>query len=137
MRISTVSKINATLFRVSTVLCFEMCRVGKLSRSWCILTGQFGLRSKYCLEFSIITWWRLKIPGWLFSSCTIFEVYLMIICDFLKFNFSYFTPQVRLLFVVKRKPKTFRFKNAMERGIRIKTFSLSWNVNLHLKFSGK
>ena len=40
-----------------------------------------------------------------FRSCTIFEVYLMILCDFLKFNFSYFTPQVRLFLVVKRKPK--------------------------------
>ena len=42
----------------------------------------------------------------------------MIPCDFLKFNFSYFTPQVKLFFVVKRKPKIFGFKNAMERGIR-------------------
>ena len=66
-----------------------------------------------------------KISRSLFRSCTIFEVYLLILCDFLKFNFSYFTPQVRLFFVVKRKPKIFRFKNAMERGIRIKNFSLS------------
>ena len=61
----------------------------------------------------------------------------MIPCDFLKFNFSYFTPQVKLFFVVKRKPKIFGFKNAMERGIRIKTFLLSLNVKLHLKFIGK
>ena len=33
-------------------------------------------RSKYCLEFSI-TWGRLKISGWMFHSCTIFEAYLI------------------------------------------------------------
>ena len=39
--------------------------------------------------------------------------------DFLKFNFSHFTPHtVRLFFVEKRKPKIFGFKNVMERGIR-------------------
>ena len=38
--------------------------------------------------------------------------------DFLKFNFSQYTPQVRLFFVEKRKPKIFGFKNVMERGIR-------------------
>ena len=38
--------------------------------------------------------------------------------DFLKFNSSHFTPQVRLFFVERRKPKLFGFKNAMERGIR-------------------
>ena len=38
--------------------------------------------------------------------------------DFLKFNFSHFTPQVREFFVQKGKPKIFAFKNVMERGIR-------------------
>ena len=38
--------------------------------------------------------------------------------DFLKFNFSHFTPQVGLFFVEKGKPKLFGFKNVMERGIR-------------------
>ena len=42
---------------------------------------------------------------------------------YLKFNFSHFTPQVWLV-VVKRKPKIFGFKNAMERGIwKILTFT--------------
>ena len=42
---------------------------------------------------------------------------------YLKFNFSHFTPQVWLV-VVKRKPKIFVFKNAMERGIwKILTFT--------------
>ena len=33
--------------------------------------------------------------------------------DFLKFNFSHFTPQVGLFFVEKGKPKLFGFKNVM------------------------
>ena len=37
--------------------------------------------------------------------------------DFLKFNFSHFTPQVGLFFVEKGKPKLFGIKNVMERGI--------------------
>ena len=43
--------------------------------------------------------------------------------NFLKFNFSHFTPQVRLFFVEERKAKIFGFKNVMERGIsKILTF---------------
>ena len=42
---------------------------------------------------------------------------------YLKFNFSHFTPQVWLV-LVKRKPKIFGFKNAMERGMwKILTFT--------------
>ena len=39
------------------------------------------------------------------------------IYDFLKFEFSHFTPQVRLFLVGKRKRKISGFKNVMERGI--------------------
>ena len=45
--------------------------------------------------------------------------------DFLKFNFAHFTAQVRLFFVQKWIPKTFRFKNVW-RGIgKILTFVIS------------
>ena len=37
---------------------------------------------------------------------------------FLNISFSYFTPEVRLFFVEKRKPKLFGLKNVMEREIR-------------------
>ena len=37
---------------------------------------------------------------------------------FSKFIFSHFTPEVRLFFAEKRKPKIFGFKNVMERGVR-------------------
>ena len=59
-------------------------------------------------------------PRWvpLFRSCTIFEAYLINPYDFLKFNFSHSTLQVRLFFVAKRKPKIFAFKNVMGRGFR-------------------
>ena len=40
--------------------------------------------------------------------------------DFLKFNFSHFSAQVKLFFFFcrKRKPKIVGFENVMERGIR-------------------
>ena len=38
--------------------------------------------------------------------------------DFLTIVFSYFTPEVRLFFVEKRKAQIFGFKKVMERGIR-------------------
>ena len=57
-------------------------------------------RSKNCLEFSIARG-RLKISRWPFHSHTIFEAYLINSYDFLKFNFSRFTPQIRLFFVEK------------------------------------
>ena len=38
--------------------------------------------------------------------------------DFLKFNFSYFTTQVKLFLAQKRIPKTLGFKNVMKRGIK-------------------
>ena len=64
--------------------------------------------SKYCLEFSIAQTW-LKISGWAFHSGTIFEAYLRTPYDFLKFNFSHFTPHVRLIFVEKRN-QNFRIQ---------------------------
>ena len=39
--------------------------------------------------------------------------------DFLKFNFSHFTSQVRLFFRSKKEPKLFGFKYVIERGINI------------------
>ena len=44
-----------------------------------------------------------------------FELYSRLVP--LKFNVSHFTAQIRLLFVQKRKPKIFGFKNVMEKGI--------------------
>ena len=39
--------------------------------------------------------------------------------DFLKFNFSHFSRQVKLgIFRRKRNPKSFGFENVMERGMR-------------------
>ena len=46
------------------------------------------------------------------------KLFLQIHYDFLKFNFSHFTAQVRLFFVQKRKPKIPVFKNVTEKGIR-------------------
>ena len=40
--------------------------------------------------------------------------------DFLKFNFSHFTPKARLFIVGKRKPKKFTLKGVMERGLKKK-----------------
>ena len=75
-------------------------------------------RSKYCLEFS--SWGLLEISGWPFHSGTIFEAYFINPhYDFLKFNFSHFTPHAGLIFA--RNPKTFLFKNVMERGLRKKS----------------
>ena len=54
-------------------------------------------------------------------------------CDFQKFNFSTFTPQVRLFFVGKRKPKISGFKNVMERGINF----FAYCAKFHLKFQGR
>ena len=43
----------------------------------------------------------------------------------MKFKFSHFTPQVRLFFVEKRKPKIFGLRNGMKRGInKIFTFAI-------------
>ena len=53
-----------------------------------------------------------------------------------KFHFSHFTPQVRLLFVERRTPKIFGFKNVLKREIR-KILSFVIYVKMHLKFSGK
>ena len=76
-------------------------------------------RSKYFLEFSI-TWGQLKISRWSFHSRTIFEAYLTIKFPTILWNFifSQFTPQARLFFVRKRKPKIFGFKNVIERWIK-------------------
>ena len=56
-------------------------------------------RSKNYLEFSIA-----------FHSCTIFEAYLINSYDFLTFDFSHFTPQVRH-FRRKRRPNFLGFEN--------------------------
>ena len=45
-----------------------------------------------------------------------FELYSRLVP--LKFNVSHFTAQIRLLFVQKRKPQIFGFKNVMEKGIK-------------------
>ena len=43
--------------------------------------------------------------------------------DFLKFNFSHFTPQVIIFFVEKRQPKILGLKNVMDKGVnKILTF---------------
>ena len=44
---------------------------------------------------------------------------------YLKISFSYFTPEVRLFFVEKRKPKIFGLKNVVERDVKV-------NVNIIL-----
>ena len=66
-------------------------------------------RSKNCLEFSI-AWGRLKISRWPFHSRTIFEAYLINAYDFLKFDFSHFTPQISLFFVEKGHLKVSQSK---------------------------
>ena len=89
-------------------------------------------RSKYCPQFSI-TWGRL-ISTWSFHSCTVFEANSnKFPTIFWSLNFIHFTPQIRLFFLEKTKPKPlFGHKNVMERGIRknshlrnkmLKTFS--------------
>ena len=50
---------------------------------------------------------------------------------FLTFNFSNFTPQVRIFSVEKRKPKIFGFKSMMGEKLNFH------NVKLPLKFSRK
>ena len=58
----------------------------------------------------------MKISRRPFHSCTIFEAHLInFLYDFLKLYFPHFNPQARLVFVEKRKPKIFGFKNVMER----------------------
>ena len=51
-----------------------------------------------------------------------------ILYDFLKFNFSHFTPRVRLFFffIEKRKPKILGFKNVMEGERKILTFVIRY-----------
>ena len=49
----------------------------------------------------------MTVPG---HSNVIFEAYLIIPYDFLKFNFSHFTPQVRLFFVEKKGTLSFRIQ---------------------------
>ena len=88
-------------------------------------------RSKYCLEFSI-TLGRLKISRLLFHSGTIFEAYL-IPYDFLKFNFLHFTPQVRLFFVQKRKPKSVFYTTKFTLRILLFLFLFFRRVNCKLK----
>ena len=44
-----------------------------------------------------------------------FELYSRLVP--LKFNVSRFTAQIRLLFVQKRKPNIFGYKNVIEKGI--------------------
>ena len=54
----------------------------------------------------------------------------------LNLNCSHLSPQVKLFFVEKGKPKTFRFENTiMERGI--KKILLSLYFKMRPKFSGK
>ena len=53
-----------------------------------------------------------------------------------KFNFTYFTTQVRLFFVEKRKLEIFRYKNVMDWGIR-KILTFEYVKYLHLKCLGK
>ena len=53
-----------------------------------------------------------------------------------KFNFTYFTSQVRLFFVEKRKLEIFRYKNVMDWGIR-KILTFEYVKYLHLKCLGK
>ena len=53
-----------------------------------------------------------------------------------KFNFTYFTTQVRLFFVEKRKLEIFRYKNVMDWGIR-KILTFQYVKYLHLKCLGK
>ena len=54
--------------------------------------------------------------------------------DFLKSNFSHFTPQVRLFFFYReRKPKIFGIENAMQRGIR-KNYHFRKTLNCSLNF---
>ena len=59
-----------------------------------------------------------KISGCPFHSCTIFEAYLVIPFDFLKFNFHNSLPKLGFFSQKKRKPKIFGLKNLMEIGIR-------------------
>ena len=55
----------------------------------------------------------------------------------LNLNCSHFSPQVKLFFVEKGKPKTFGFENAiMERGIK-KKILLSLYFKMRPQFSGK
>ena len=76
-------------------------------------------RSKYCPQFSI-TWGRLIISTWSFHSCTVFEANSnKFPTIFWSLNFIHFTPQFRLFFLEKKKPKPFSgHKNVMGRGIR-------------------
>ena len=53
----------------------------------------------------------------------------------MKLDFSHFTPQVRLFFVEKRKPRIFGFKNVVKRAIR-KIFTSAIR-QMHLNFLGK
>ena len=66
-------------------------------------------RSKNCLELST-AWGRLKISRWPFHSRTIFEAYLINVYDYLKFDFSHFTPQIRLFFAEKGNLKVSQSK---------------------------
>ena len=71
----------------------------------------------------------IRIFYYLFKTAKNFWMTVSFICNFQSlsnkfltifwsFNFSHFTPQARLLFERKRKPKIFGFKNVMERGIK-------------------
>ena len=80
-------------------------------------------RSFYYLRTSENFWMTVPRP---FHSSTIFKRENPY--DFLKFiKFLHFTPQVKLFFVERRKPKISGFKNAMKRGIRkCLTFVPQW-----------
>ena len=96
-------------------------------------------KSKYCLEFSI-TWGRIKISRdhvpFMSNFGTLSNKFPY---DFLKFDFSHFTPQDRHFFSWKKETLKLSeskvIKNVIERGIRkILTFITSYWF--HLKFSG-
>ena len=55
---------------------------------------------------------------------------------FLKFNFSYFTTQVKLFFAQKRIPKNLGCKNVMKRGIK-KNSHFRNRLNCISNFFGK
>ena len=81
-------------------------------------------RSKYCLEF-LITWGRLNLLDECSIQVQFSKLKLTYSLRFSEFNFSYFTLQVKLFFIEKKKPKISGFKNIVERGIRkILTFEL-------------
>ena len=58
---------NADIFKIPYIFASDITQ-GHLTTVLCKISVR---RSKYCQEFSI-SWWRLKISGWPFHSCTVF-----------------------------------------------------------------